>query len=66
MPNRRNHTGHRVGAWHPKAKLTAQQVADMRAEYAAGRIGYNRLAQKYGCGISTVRDIVTLATRWAD
>lgn len=65
MNGPRNHTGHRIGEWHQKAKLTDAQVAAMRADYEAGRGGYQALSKRYGCGISTVRDIVQFRTRWA-
>jgi transposase len=58
----RNHTGHRVGEMHSKAKLTDQQVREMREIHGQG-IGYRRLAKRFGCGISTVRDIVLYRTR---
>ena len=61
----RNHTGYRVGASHQRAKLTTDQVQAMRADYSAGRGGYVALSRLYGCGISTVRDIVQFRTRWA-
>ena len=63
--SQRNHTGHRVGEWHGRAKLTSAQVVAMRADYAAGKGGYAKLAKAYGCGISTARDICTYRTRWA-
>lgn len=59
----RNHTGHRVGQCHHRAKLTTAQVEAMRADHNNG-MGYVRLARKYGCGISTARDICTYRTRW--
>lgn len=61
----RSHTGHRCGASHPRAKLTTEQVSAMRAEYEAGVGGYEYLAAKYGCGVSTARDIVKYRTRRA-
>lgn len=60
----RNHTGHRVGACHQHAKLTTAQVLAIRAAYKAGKGSYAALADLYGCGTSTVRDIVLLRTRW--
>ncbi|QJD58162.1 hypothetical protein HG264_04145 [Pseudomonas sp. gcc21] len=60
----RNHTGHRIGECHQRAKLSSAQVAAMRADHAAG-LSYRRLALKYHCGISTARDICTYRTRWA-
>lgn len=61
----RNHTNHRVGACHQHAKLTTEQVKAMRAAYSTGRWSYAKLADVFGCGVSTVRDIVLLRTRWA-
>lgn len=58
----RNHTGHRVGEHHQRAKLSDTHVARMRAEHARG-VGYRRLAKHYDCGISTARDICTYRTR---
>ena len=60
----RGHTNHRAGASHPKAKLTDQQVKEMRAIYESGGIGYGFLADYFKCGASTVRDIVQYRTRW--
>jgi hypothetical protein len=60
----RNHTGHRCGACHQKAKLTTPQVHEMRALYQTGRLGYGSLAEIFNCGESTVRDIVKYRTRW--
>ena len=60
----RNHTGHRIGECHQRAKLSSAQVAAMRADNTAG-LGYRRLALKYHCGISTARDICTYRMRWA-
>ena len=59
----RNHTGHRIGQSHPRAKLTDAKVARMRADHEKG-VGYRRLAKKYECGISTARDICNYQTRW--
>lgn len=59
---RRNHTGHRVGECHHRAKLTDAQVKEIRALYPA--MGYGRIAKQYGVGESTVRDIITYRTRW--
>jgi hypothetical protein len=61
VTGKRNHTGHRVGEWHQRARLTDAQVREIRAAY--GPLGYKRLAGRFGCGESTVRDIVTYRTR---
>jgi hypothetical protein len=60
---RRNHTGHRMGEHHQKARLTDAQVAEMRAKHVPYVYGYKRLAVDYGCGESTARDICTYRTR---
>jgi len=59
----RNHTGHRVGECHHRAKLTTEQVQAMRAEYIPYVNGLTMLARKYQCSRSTVRDICNYATR---
>jgi hypothetical protein len=61
---RRNHTGHRVGESHQRAKLSDEQIKAMRADYEAGKGGYGTLAKRYECGASTARDICTYRTRW--
>jgi len=64
MAETRNHTGHLCGANHPKARLTTEQVKEMREIYTSGSIGYPFLAEIFNCGISTARDIVLYRTRW--
>ena len=64
------HTGHRCGETHHRARLSDDQVREMRRLYedwkAKGlRKGYATLAAIFGCGESTARDIVTYRTRWA-
>ena len=61
---RRNHTGHRVGEYHQRAKLSDEQIKAMRKMYVPGKVGYETLARQFGCGISTARDICTFRTRW--
>lgn len=48
---------------HHRAKLTNTQVKAMRNEHLAYVRGYETLAKKYKCGISTARDICTYRTR---
>jgi len=60
---RRNHTGHRMGEHHHRAKLTDSQVAEIRRKHMPYVYGYGRLAKEYGCGESTIRDICTYRTR---
>ena len=48
---------------HHKAKLSNETVKAMRKEHLAYVRGYETLAKKYQCGISTARDICTYRTR---
>lgn len=55
---------------HHRAKLTNEQVMDMRQLYMAWKKarsnkGYGHLAELFNCGQSTARDIVTYRTRGA-
>ena len=61
----RSITGHRCGESHQRAKLTDAQVIEMRRIHASGALGYRKLAALFGCGQSTVRDIVQYATRYS-
>lgn len=56
-------TGHRCGASHQKAKLTTEQVKEMRSLREKTGASYAALASKFGCGQSTARDIVNYWTR---
>lgn len=49
---------------HHRAKLTDQQVVNMRKQHLAYVVGYETLAKLFGCGISTARDICTYRTRY--
>jgi hypothetical protein len=64
MPITRSLTCHLLGESHHRAKLTDDQVRAMRAEYVPYVFSIRALARKYGCGLSTARDIVTYATRY--
>ena len=48
---------------HHRAKLSADQVRQMRAKYLAYVVGYETLAREFGCGISTAMDVCTFRTR---
>ena len=61
----RGHTNHRCGKSHHMARLTDAQVRAIRADHAAGKGGYPKLSKVYQCGESTIRDIVTMRTRWS-
>lgn len=49
---------------HHRAKLTNEQVAEMRKQHLAYVVGYETLAKRFNCGISTARDICTYRTRY--
>lgn len=51
------------GAAHPNAKLTTQEVLDIRKEYVSGRLSQNMLAEVYGVSSCTIWSIVNLKTR---
>lgn len=48
---------------HHRAKLTDDQVRDMRKRHIAYVVGYETLTAEFGCGVSTARDICTYRTR---
>ena len=56
-------SGHRCGQSHYKAKFSDEIVRKIRSEYLPYVRSYEVLARKYGCGISTIRDICTYRTR---
>lgn len=56
-------SGHRCGASHQRAKLTTEQVKEMRSMRESTGASYAVLAYKFGCGESTARDIVNYWTR---
>jgi predicted DNA binding protein len=49
---------------HHRAKLTPDQVRQIRAAYKPGVFGYVRLSRLFGVAESTIRDILTYRTRW--
>ena len=49
---------------HHRAKLTDEQVIEMRKRHLAYIIGYETLAKEFCCGISTAMDICTYRTRY--
>lgn len=51
------------GEDHVKAKLTAAQVADIRAEYSAGGVFQKDLAQRYGVTQGTICRAIKGTTR---
>lgn len=59
---RRNHTGHRLGEHHPKARLTDADVARMRAMHAGGA-SIPHTAMEFGCSYWTAYDILKYKTR---
>lgn len=47
------------GEQHYRAKLTADQVREIRDQYAAGEISQSRLAERFGVSLPTISGIVT-------
>lgn len=62
---KRSVTGHRVGEWHQRAKLSTEQVQEMRQLRQRHGMSYKALSERFGCGVSTARDIVNYWTRIA-
>lgn len=62
---KRNHTGHRVGEDHHRAKLSDMAVRRMRElrQKDAALWTLSVLAELFGCGLATARDICDYATR---
>jgi hypothetical protein len=54
---------HPHGETHYRARLSDAQVRAMRELHQRARKGYESLAQMFGCGTSTARDICTGRTR---
>lgn len=67
MTGKRNARGWRIGEWHGRAKWSDDKIREIRAEYRPRVRGHgiDALAAKHGMPQSTIRDIVTYATRWA-
>lgn len=59
----RNHTGHRVGESHHRAKLSDEKVREMRHDHEKNGMTWKQLAYKYSTSYWTVRDIVSYITR---
>lgn len=60
---KRNHTGHRVGECHQRARLSDEQVRSLRYDRERYGMSYRALGDKHGCSMWTARDIATYATR---
>lgn len=58
-----NDRGYRVGASHPKAKLTQEDVNRIRDLHEEEHMGYRRIARLFGLHRATVVQICSY-TRW--
>lgn len=56
-------SGHRCGQSHQKAKLTDDQVREMRKAYMPYVVSFAELARRFGCSVSTANDICSYRTR---
>lgn len=56
----------KLGEKHHNAKLSDEDVKEMRKlrESRPDLWSYSALAEHFGCGCSTVRDLVQYRTRW--
>lgn len=48
---------------HHRAKLSYEQVREIRKTHLAYVVGYETLAKRFNCGASTIRDICRYRTR---
>ena len=59
----RNHTGHRVGECHQRAKLSDAQVRNMRNAHEKLGMSRAEVADQFKVSYWTARDILTYTTR---
>lgn len=59
----RRPAGYPSGEAHCRARLTDEEVKQMRTLHRRTGMGYQSLAGMFHCGVSTARDICTLRTR---
>lgn len=59
----RNHTGHRVGECHQRAKLSDAQVRNMRNAHEQLGMSRAEVADQFKVSYWTARDILTYTTR---
>jgi hypothetical protein len=50
------------GANRPATRLSSEEVASIRREYVPGKVGYQRLARRYGVANRTIYQIVNRLT----
>ena len=60
---RRNHTGHRLGEHHPKARLSDDEVFKMRRMSDLGA-SIPAIAKAFECSYLTAYDIIKYKTRY--
>lgn len=65
MTNKRAPSGHRIGAWHGKAKYSDAIIAEVRKKHIPHVYGIKRLSDEFDIPYSTVRDWVQYKTRYA-
>ena len=53
----------KMGEEHPASRLTAEKVLAIRSDYSLGNHSLKALADKYGCGASTIQRVVS-RTSW--
>lgn len=58
-----NERGYRIGDSHQRAKLTDEQVEQIRELFEDGFHSYRRLAKMFTVNRGTIRDIVTFRRR---
>ena len=61
--NKTDEKCYRTGENHFRAKLSSTDIELIRECYETGGFSYRTLAEKFECGVSTIRDIVKYRTR---
>ncbi len=65
QPGRRERVGYAKGGQHGRAKLTEEQVREIRRRYVQGRISQEALGKEYGVHQTQIGQIVR-REKWAD
>ncbi len=65
IAHKRSLTGHRLGAWHGKAKHSQETVRTVLSLRAQG-LSYHKIGQRIGVSEWTVADWCQGKTRWVD
>lgn len=63
MHHAHNHTGHRIGETHPRARYSDATVREARRLRSQG-MTYGQISQRLGVGVTTLEWWCNYKTRW--